>query len=157
MDNFMISGIQQIGVGTEDFRKSWDWYIDMFGIDVKILEDDTVAERMLPYTGGKPQQRHACIAVSLQGGGGFEIWQYSKRKPVACPFTISVGDLGIFAAKLNCCDVSAFHCELSARKSFRTALHASTSRISTETYSRLWRTRMYSSTRGVLLAEWLVP
>lgn len=115
MDNFMISGIQQIGVGTEDFRKSWDWYIDMFGIDVKILEDDTVAERMLPYTGGKPQQRHACIAVSLQGGGGFEIWQYSKRKPVACPFTISVGDLGIFAAKLNCCDIAAFHRELSAK------------------------------------------
>ena len=115
MDNFMISGIQQIGVGTEDFRKSWDWYIDMFGIDVKILEDDTVAERMLPYTGGKPQQRHACIAVSLQGGGGFEIWQYSKRKPVACPFTISVGDLGRFAAKLNCCDVAAFHRELSAK------------------------------------------
>lgn len=115
MDNFMISGIQQIGVGTEDFRKSWNWYIDMFGIDVKILEDDTVAERMLPYTGGKPQQRHACIAVSLQGGGGFEIWQYSKRKPVACPFTISVGDLGIFAAKLNCCDVAAFHRELSAK------------------------------------------
>ncbi len=115
MDNFMISGIQQIGVGTEDFRKSWDWYIDMFGIDVKILEDDTVAERMLPYTGGKPQQRHACIAVNLQGGGGFEIWQYSKRKPVACPFTISVGDLGIFAAKLNCCDVAAFHRELSAK------------------------------------------
>ena len=48
MDRFLISGIQQVGVGTEDFRKSWDWYIDMFGIDVKILEDDTVAERMLP-------------------------------------------------------------------------------------------------------------
>lgn len=115
MDNYMISGIQQIGVGTEDFRKSWNWYIDMFGIDVKILEDDTVAERMLPYTGGKPQQRHACIAVSLQGGGGFEIWHYSKRKPVPCPFTISVGDLGIFAAKLNCCDVDAFHKEISAK------------------------------------------
>lgn len=115
MDSYMIAGIQQIGVGTEDFRKSWNWYIEMFGIDVKILEDDTVAERMLPYTGGKPQQRHACIAVSLQGGGGFEIWQYSKRKPVPCPFTISVGDLGIFAAKLNCCNVAAFHKEISAK------------------------------------------
>ncbi|MBE6216309.1 MAG: VOC family protein [Bacteroidales bacterium] len=115
MESFMISGIQQLGVGTENFRKSWDWYIDMFGVDVKILEDDTVAERMLPYTGGKPQQRHACIAVSLQGGGGFEIWQYSKRKPEPCPFAISVGDLGIFAAKLNCRDVEAFHREVSAK------------------------------------------
>ena len=71
---FNISGIQQIGVGTENFRKSWNWFIRMFGTDVKILEDDTVAERMLPYTGNQPQKRHACIAVNLQGGGGFEIW-----------------------------------------------------------------------------------
>ena len=111
----MISGIQQIGTGTVDFRKSWNWYIEMFGIDVKILEDDTVAERMLPYTGGMPHQRHACIAVNLQGGGGFEIWQYSKRKPEPCPFTISVGDLGIFAAKLKCRDVAAFHNILSQK------------------------------------------
>ena len=115
MDSYMISGIQQIGVGTVDFRKSWNWYIDMFGIDVKILEDDTVAERMLPYTGGVPQQRHACIAVNLQGGGGFEIWQYSRRKPQPCGFTISAGDLGIFAAKLNCSDVRTFHEQISAK------------------------------------------
>lgn len=111
----MISGIQQIGVGTVDFRKSWNWYIDMFGIDIRILEDDTVAERMLPYTGGKPQKRHACIAVNLQGGGGFEIWQYSDRKPEPCPFEIAVGDLGIFAAKLKCRDVLSFHKLISAK------------------------------------------
>ena len=89
MSEFNIAGIQQIGVGTVDFRKSWNWFIGYFGADIKILEDDTVAERMLPYTGGKPQQRHACIAVNLQGGGGFEIWQYSKRKPSVCPFKIA--------------------------------------------------------------------
>lgn len=115
MKSFLISGIQQIGVGTENFRKSWNWYIEMFGTDVKILEDDTVAERMLPYTGGQPQQRHACIAVNLQGGGGFEIWQYSKRKPEPCPFTIEVGDLGVLAAKLKCRDVASFHKEFSAK------------------------------------------
>ena len=115
MKSFLISGIQQIGVGTTDFRKSWNWYIEMFGIDVKILEDDTVAERMLPYTGGVPQQRHACIAVNIQGGGGFEIWQYSKRKPEPCPFAISTGDLGIFAAKLNCRDVQAFHKQIASK------------------------------------------
>lgn len=114
MTDFNIAGIQQIGVGTVDFRKSWNWYIDYFGADIKILEDDTVAERMLPYTGGQPQQRHACIAVNLQGGGGFEIWQYSKRKPSLCPFEIAPGDLGIFAAKLKCKDVNAFYNKVSA-------------------------------------------
>ncbi len=115
MEKFQISGIQQIGVGTKDFRASWDWFIEMFGIDIKILEDDTVAERMLPYTGGSPHKRHACIAVSLQGGGGFEIWQYSQRTPLDCPFEISVGDLGIFAAKLNCRDIQGFHKHISAK------------------------------------------
>ena len=115
MADFKISGIQQIGVGTEDFRKSWNWFIDMFGADVKILEDDTVAERMLPYTGGRPQKRHACIAVNLQGGSGYEIWQFSERKPEPCPFQVSVGDLGILAAKLKCRDAAAFHQEVSAK------------------------------------------
>ena len=113
MSEFNIAGIQQVGIGTVDFRKSWNWFIGYFGADIKILEDDTVAERMLPYTGGEPQQRHACIAVNLQGGGGFEIWQYSKRKPSVCPFQISVGDLGIFAAKLKCVNVSAFYKKVS--------------------------------------------
>ena len=115
MRQFNISGIQQLGIGTIDFRKSWDWYIDMFGADTKILEDDTVAERMLPYTGGKPQKRHACIAMNLQGGGGFEIWQYSQRMPESCPFEISAGDLGIFAAKVKCRNINEFHKQISAR------------------------------------------
>lgn len=115
MGEYIISGIQQVGVGTADFRKSWDWFIDNFGFDVKILEDDTVAERMLPYTGGVPQKRHACIAVNLQGGGGLEIWQYSHRTPQPAAFEVSVADLGVFAAKIKCSDVEKFHAWLSAR------------------------------------------
>ena len=115
MASHVISGIQQIGVGTESFRKSWNWLIEMFGADVRILEDDTVAERMLPYTGGVPQKRHACIAANLQGGGGFEVWQFSGRKPQPCPFELAVGDLGILAAKIKCRDVAAFHPVMAAR------------------------------------------
>lgn len=113
-NEFLITGIQQLGIGTENFRESWNWYIRMFGADIKILEDDTVAERMLPYTGGVPQKRHACIAMNLQGGGGFEIWQYSERTPEKCPFTIACGDLGIFAAKLKCKDVKKFQAIISS-------------------------------------------
>jgi len=115
MNPFTISSIQQIGIGTIDFKKSWDWYIEMFGFDVKILEDDTIAERMLPYTGNKAQKRHACIAVNLQGGGGLEIWQYSERTPKPASHPIAVGDLGVFAAKIKCRDVASFHREISKK------------------------------------------
>lgn len=115
MDNYFFSGIQQIGIGTVDFEKSWKWYIENFQIDIKILEDDTVAELMLPYTGNKPQKRRACIAVNLQGGGGFEIWNYSERKPEPVNFDIRIGDLGVFAAKIKSRDVKAFHKVLSAK------------------------------------------
>lgn len=115
MEDFFVSGIQQVGVGCEDFSQAWRWYIEMFNMNVRILEDDTVAERMLPYTGGQAQKRHACIAVNLQGGGGFEIWQYSERKPQPASFRVQVGDLGIFAAKIKSRDIKAFHAQLSAK------------------------------------------
>lgn len=117
MDNFEIVGIQQVGIGTEDFAASWKWYADMFQMDIRILEDDTVAERMLPYTNGKPEKRHACIAANLQGGGGFEIWQYSERKPIPLDFDVQIGDLGVFAAKIKTHDVNAYHAELAAKSS----------------------------------------
>ncbi len=113
--NFFITGIQQIGVGTTSVYDAWKWYIDIFGVDIRILEDDTVAERMLPYTGGQPQKRHAAIAMNLQGGGGFEIWQYSERKPQPVGFQIQVGDLGIFCAKVKCRNVVKAHAYVSAK------------------------------------------
>ena len=113
--SYFISGIQQIGIGTENMNRSWKWYIDMFQVDVKILEDDTLAKLMLPYTGNFPQKRHACIAVNLQGGGGFEIWQYSERKPMPIDFEIQIGDLGIFAAKVKSRNIEAFHQEVKSK------------------------------------------
>ncbi len=112
MENYLISGIQQIGVGVENFREAWKWYIEMFGMDVRALEDDTVAERMLPYTGGKAQKRHACIAINLQGGGGFEIWQYSERKPLPASFPVSAGDLGVFTARIKTRNAAEFRKQL---------------------------------------------
>ena len=101
---------------------SWKWYADMFQMNIRVLEDDTVAERMLPYTGGKPEKRHACVAANLQGGGGFEIWQYSERKPIPMDFEVMVGDLGIFCAKVKSHNISSYHAELAAK-------HANVSQI----------------------------
>lgn len=114
-ENYIISGIQQIGIGVENFAEAWSYYIEVFNMDIRILEDDKVAELMLPYTGGKPQKRRAAIALNLQGGGGFEIWQYSDRKPKPADFEIQAGDLGVFAAKIKSKDVEKTY-ELFSKK-----------------------------------------
>ena len=76
-------------------------------MDVKIFEEAAEANLMLPYTGGKPHKRHAILAVNMNGGGGFEIWQYTSRKPEAATFEIQYGDLGIYACKMKSRDVKA--------------------------------------------------
>ena len=104
---YIISGIQQMGVGVYDLRKAWDWYIMAFGMDCRIFEDEAEARLMLPYTGGEPRSRHAVLAMNLQSGGGFEVWQHKGRKPEYRDRETSLGDLGIFACKMKVRDVDA--------------------------------------------------
>ena len=105
----IVSGIQQIGIGVVNLHESWKWYREHFGMDIRVFEEKAVADLMLPYTSGKPQSRHAALAINLQGGGGFEIWQYTKRVPEAPKNSIRLGDLGINAAKIKTGDIEKSH------------------------------------------------
>jgi catechol 2,3-dioxygenase-like lactoylglutathione lyase family enzyme len=105
--SIVISGIQQIGIGVASVQEAWKWYRENFGVDIRVFEESAVAAFMLPYTGGQPQSRHAALAINLQGGGGFEIWQYTGRKPVPATFEIQIGDLGIYSAKIKAKNVKA--------------------------------------------------
>lgn len=105
MSSYIISGIQQIGIGVRDVHKAWKWYRQAFGMDVPIFEEAAEANLMQLYTGGKGWKRHAILAVNLQGGGGFEIWQYTGRTPEAPKFDIALGDYGIYIAKIKSRDV----------------------------------------------------
>ena len=71
----IIYGIQQVGIGVSNLSEAWKWYKEHLGFDIRIFEDNTVAELMLPYTGGQPQQRHAALALNMQGGGD---WKYGS-------------------------------------------------------------------------------
>jgi len=102
----VISGIQQMGIGVPNMHEGWKWYRKAFGMDIKVFEEAAEAGLMLPYTGGKPHKRHAALALNLQSGGGFEIWQYTSRTPQPAAFDIQVGDLGFFAAKIKSVDVA---------------------------------------------------
>ena len=82
----IITGIQQVGIGIPHVHDAFKWYRQNFGMDIPIFEEAAEAELMLPYTGGQPRSRHAILAVNLQGGSGFEIWQYTSRTPVGADF-----------------------------------------------------------------------
>jgi catechol 2,3-dioxygenase-like lactoylglutathione lyase family enzyme len=107
MKDYRICGIQQIGIGVRNLEEAWKWYIDQFGMDCRIFEDEAEAKLMLPYTGGKPRSRHAVLAINLQGGGGFEVWQYKGRDPVPVAEEIRLGDLGIIACKMKVKNISS--------------------------------------------------
>jgi catechol 2,3-dioxygenase-like lactoylglutathione lyase family enzyme len=101
MENYIISGIQQMGIGVMNVEEAWKWYIDQFGMDCRIFDDNAPAKLMLPYTGGEPRSKHAILAMNLQSGGGFEIWQHTGREPVKIKEEIMIRDLGIIVCKIK--------------------------------------------------------
>jgi catechol 2,3-dioxygenase-like lactoylglutathione lyase family enzyme len=103
----LIAGIQQIGIGIPSVYDAWTWYRRAFWQDIPIFDEAATAALMLPYTGGEPRDRHAVLAINANGGGGFEIWQYTSRVPEAATFDIQIGDLGIFATKIKSKNVQA--------------------------------------------------
>lgn len=109
MKGKVICGIQQVGIGVSDFVEAWKWYYDQFGFEVKIVDDEGVAERMLPYTGGKPQPRRSGIAINIRGGGGFEIWQPKGRELNYLKEPLRLGDLGILIAKVKTSNIERIY------------------------------------------------
>ncbi|HEX8515437.1 MAG TPA: VOC family protein [Bacteroidia bacterium] len=111
-----IAGIQQVGIGIPDVHEAFKWYRQHFGMDIPVFEEAAEANLMLPYTGNKPHMRHAILAINMKGGGGFEIWQYTSRKPQPATFDLQIGDLGFFCAKMKSSDVRGSYDFLKSRK-----------------------------------------
>lgn len=95
MSSYNISGIQQVGIGVADLDEAWTWYARHFGMDLPIFNDEAEASLMTEYTGKKVHRRRAVLAMNLIGGGGFEIWQFTSRKPSPQKHLAEEGDLGI--------------------------------------------------------------
>jgi catechol 2,3-dioxygenase-like lactoylglutathione lyase family enzyme len=102
-----INGIQQLGIGVENIQEGFKWFRKNFGMDILVFDEKAVAELMLAHTGGKARERHAILALNMQGGGGFEIWQHTGKKPVLPEFEIQLGDLGISVGKIKTTDATS--------------------------------------------------
>ncbi|MFO7999988.1 MAG: VOC family protein [Marinilabilia sp.] len=100
-----ICGIQQVGIGVKDAREAWKWYRRVFGMDISVFEDTATAKLMLPYTNGKECNRYAALAMNMEGGGGFEIWQHTEMTPSPPVFDVQLGDTGIYITKMKTRDI----------------------------------------------------
>lgn len=105
MNQSTINGIQQVGIGVKDANQAWAWYRKAFKMNVPIFQDSAEAKLMIRYTSGKVESRHAILALNMQGGGGFEIWQYTSKVPLAAKEVLTWKDLGILAVKMRCRDI----------------------------------------------------
>lgn len=95
MKEKLIYGIQQIGIGVKNADIAFKWYATKLGADALIFDDNNEATYMAKYMGGKPRKKRALLGLNMQGGGGYEIWQYTNRKPSKPENEFKVGDLGI--------------------------------------------------------------
>ncbi len=111
----IISGIQQIGVGTPNEKKTFEWFRDHFGMDICVFQDEAEATLMTPYTGDKVQKRSATLAMNIQGGGGVEVWQFTSRSTRASEFDIMLGDLGLYGTRIKCKDLQKAYDFLQAK------------------------------------------
>lgn len=105
----LITGIQQAGIGVADAKAAKLYYRDLFGMDVQVFDDNAEASLMAQYTGSQVHNRHAILSLNMNGGGGFEIWQFTSRKASRPIIDPQLGDIGIFAIKIKSPDVAAAH------------------------------------------------
>jgi len=107
MNEYVICGIQQIGVGVTSLKEAWPWYIKNFGMDCRIFEEEAEAKLMLPFTAGQTRRRHAVLAINLQSGAGFEVWQHTGKVPEPISGEIRLGDIGIMYCKMKVRNISS--------------------------------------------------
>lgn len=103
----IICGIQQMGIGVPDVQHIWKWYRKFFGANVRVFEEAAEAPLMTRYTGGDVHARTATLALSMDGGGGFEIWQFTSRPTEKADFDIQAGDFGLYICRIKSRDVAA--------------------------------------------------
>jgi catechol 2,3-dioxygenase-like lactoylglutathione lyase family enzyme len=97
----IICGIQQMGIGVPNVGEIWKWYRKFFGVNVRVFEEAAEAPLMTRYTGGVVHSRTATLALSMEGGGGFEIWQFTSRPTNKAEFEIQPGDYGLYCCKIK--------------------------------------------------------
>ncbi len=101
MQEKLIYGIQQIGVGVQDAAAGFKWYGTVLKADICVFDDNNEATYMAKYMGGKARKKRAILAMNLNGGSGYEIWQHTEHESRPPLNPVQIGDLGINIMKIK--------------------------------------------------------
>lgn len=105
--NPFIGGIQQVGIGVSDVDQAIALYKKALGFNITVFDDEAEAKLMAPYTGNEVHKRRAALVLHPNGGGGFEIWQFTSRTPQPADFPIQLGETrGIMGLSIPCRDIT---------------------------------------------------
>ncbi|MEO5942119.1 MAG: VOC family protein [Ferruginibacter sp.] len=113
----LITGIQQVGIGVKNIEEAKYLYRDLFGMNVLVFNDEADATLMTRYTGGEMHRRKALLSLNMQGGGGFELWQFVSREPSGPQLEPQFGDIGILASKIKTTNINIAYTSFSKESS----------------------------------------
>ena len=103
--NYVIHGIQHLGVAVPEHEPAWKWYRKYFGLDVPFFNDEANADLMTIYTGGEVISKRAAMVLNLKGGAAMEVICPSTFKASHADVEHQLGDLGIYIGWVKTPDV----------------------------------------------------
>ena len=105
--NYVIHGIQHVGVAVPEHETAWKWYRKYFGLDVPFFNDEANADLMKIYTGGEVISKRAAMVLNLKGGAAMEVICPSTFKARHADVAHQLGDYGIYIGWIKSPDVKA--------------------------------------------------
>ncbi len=103
--NYVIHGIQHVGVAVPEHETAWRWYRKNFGLDVPFFNDEANADLMTIYTGDKVISKRAAMVLNLKGGAAMEIICPSTFKARHADVEHQLGDFGIYVGWVKSADI----------------------------------------------------
>lgn len=103
--DYVIHGIQHLGVAVPKHEEAWKWYRKYFGLDVPFFNDEANADLMTIYTGGEVISKRAAMVLNLKGGAAMEIICPSTFKARHADVEHQLGDYGMYIGWVKTPDV----------------------------------------------------
>lgn len=103
--NYVIHGIQHVGVAVPEHEPAWKWYRKHFGLDVPFFNDEANADLMTIYTGDKVISKRAAMVLNIKGGAAMEVICPSTFRARHPDVEHQLGDYGIYIGWVKSPDI----------------------------------------------------